>query len=121
MQILSSGLGYWKGDIVNPENPTRRDVWSLPPLGYTVFQWDLNNPGVWPFHVSTNDLAPYRHQLTEIHQCHIAWHTSEGMNLNFIEGNVQNEVEIPYIMEQTCRDWSAWTGQNVVNVLDSGL
>jgi FtsP/CotA-like multicopper oxidase with cupredoxin domain len=47
MQILSSGIGYWKGEIENPENPTRRDVWSLPPLGYTVFQWDLNNPGVW--------------------------------------------------------------------------
>jgi len=103
MQILSSGLGYWQGDIQNPENPTRRDVWSLPPLGYSVFQWDLNNPGVWPFH------------------CHIAWHTSEGMVLNFIEGNFKDEVEIPYIMEQTCRDWSAWTGQNVVNVLDSGL
>lgn len=103
MQILASGLGYWDGTITNPSNPTRRDVWALPPLGYTVFQWDLNNPGVWPFH------------------CHIAWHTSEGMNLNFIEGNFANEVELPYVMAQTCRDWSAWTGQNVVNVIDSGL
>jgi len=48
MQILSSGLGYWDGSIVNPENPTRRDTWSLPPAGYAVMQWDLNNPGVWP-------------------------------------------------------------------------
>lgn len=52
MQILASGFGYWNGDIVNPENPTRRDTWQLAPLGYSVFQWDLNNPGVWPFHVS---------------------------------------------------------------------
>lgn len=103
MMILASGFGYWDGVITNPENPTRRDVWQLPPLGYTVFQWDLNNPGVWPLH------------------CHIAWHVSEGMNLNYIEGNFMNEVELPYVMEQTCRDWSAWTGQNVVNVLDSGL
>jgi len=103
MQILSSGIGYWDGSIINPENPSRRDVHTLPPLGYAVMQWDLDNPGVWPFH------------------CHIAWHTSEGMNLNFIEGNFADEVELPYIMAQTCRDWSAWTGNNVVNVIDSGL
>jgi len=43
------------------------------------------------------------------------------MNLNFIEGDLKNDVEMPYIMAQTCRDWSAWTGKNVVNVIDSGL
>jgi len=103
MQILSSGIGYWDGSIVNPENPSRRDVHTLPPLGYAVMQWDLDNPGVWPFH------------------CHIAWHTSEGMNLNFIEGNFKDEVALPYVMAQTCRDWAAWTGNHVVNVIDSGL
>lgn len=105
MMVLSSGLGVWDGSIVNPENPQRRDTHTIPPLGYAVLQWDLDNPGVWPFH------------------CHIAWHTSEGMNLNFIEGGdiLTQEMEMPYVMAQTCRDWSAWTGKNVVNLIDSGL
>jgi len=123
MQILSSGLGYWDGTIENPENPTRRDTWSLPPLGYAVMQWDLNNPGVWPvcFNLRKSFALAMSLMLTSQFHCHIAWHTSEGMILNFIEGSVADEVEVPYIMEQTCRDWSAWTGHDVVNILDSGL
>ena len=55
--------------------------------------------------------------------CHVAWHISEGMNINFLEQtpSVQKEMEIPYTMAQTCRDWSAWTGDHVVPQIDSGL
>jgi len=42
MQVLSSGIGIWDGTIVNPENPSRRDVHTLAPLGYAVFQWELD-------------------------------------------------------------------------------
>jgi hypothetical protein len=30
-------------------------------------------------------------------------------------------MEIPYVMAQTCRDWSAYTNTTVVNQIDSGL
>ncbi|TKA66579.1 hypothetical protein B0A49_06046 [Cryomyces minteri] len=106
MQVLSEGLGSWDGkSIVNPSNPQRRDTQLIQPNGYLVVQIDLNNPGVWPFH------------------CHVAWHTSEGMNINFLEQNplVENEMQLPYIMAQTCRDWSAWTGNHIVDQIDSGL
>jgi len=31
------------------------------------------------------------------------------------------ENEIPMIMAQTCRDWSAWTNKNIPDQIDSGL
>lgn len=88
MQVLAAGQGSWDGvTIVNPENPQRRDTQLIMPAGYLVVQIDLDNPGLWPFH------------------CHVAWHISEGMNINFLEvpATVQNEMEMPYIMAQTCR------------------
>ncbi len=50
--------------------------------------------GVWAFH------------------CHVAWHISEGMNINILEqpAGIEKEMELPYVMAQTCRDWADWTG-----------
>lgn len=54
---------------------------------------------------------------------HIAWHVSAGLYINILErpDDIRNEMEIPSIMAQTCRDWSAFTGENVVDQIDSGL
>ena len=72
---------------------------------YIVIQWFQDNPGVWPLH------------------CHIAWHLSAGMVWMVLEDpdSIMNEMEIPSIMSQTCRDWSAWTGENVVKQIDDGI
>lgn len=45
------------------------------------------------------------------------------MNINFLEQqpSVVNDMALPYVMAQTCRDWSAWTGNHVVPQIDSGL
>ncbi|KAK5137833.1 hypothetical protein LTR08_006601 [Meristemomyces frigidus] len=106
MQVLAEGVGSWDNKtIVNPSNPQRRDTQLVRPNGYLVLQLDLDNPGVWPLH------------------CHVAWHISEGMNINILEQtpSVIKEMEMPYVMAQTCRDWSAWTSNNVVPQIDSGL
>lgn len=106
MQVLAEGVGSWDGStIVNPSNPQRRDDQIIRPNGYLVVQIELNNPGVWAFH------------------CHVAWHISEGMNINILErpAQIQEEMELPYVMAQTCRDWSAYTGKHVVDQIDSGL
>ena len=67
MYVLDEGLGSWDGSsVVNSENPQRRDVQLLQPRGYIVVQYDGDNPGVWPFH------------------CHIAWHVSAGLYVNFL-------------------------------------
>lgn len=45
------------------------------------------------------------------------------MNILLLEQtpSVIAEMEMPYVMAQTCRDWSAWSSQNVVPQIDSGL
>lgn len=111
MYILAQGTGTWDGSVTNANNPQRRDVQILPNAvsdtepGHIVVQIDADNPGVWPFH------------------CHIAWHVSAGLYINILErpSAIKHEMQIPSIMAQTCRDWSAWTGENIPNEIDSGL
>ena len=51
MQVLHEGAGPWdRKSLINVNNPQRRDVQQLPILGHIVVQFDLDNPGVWPFH-----------------------------------------------------------------------
>ncbi len=87
------------------QNPQRRDVQMLLPGSYIVIQYTQDNPGVWPLH------------------CHIAWHLSNGFAWMVLENpdSVQNEMQIPSIMAQTCRDWAAWTGDHVVDQIDDGI
>nr|POE62972.1 oxidoreductase ops5 [Quercus suber] len=95
----------WDGTITNPTNPQRRDVQMLLPGQYIVVQWNQDNPGVWPMH------------------CHIAWHLSAGFVWTVLEqpGAVQQNMQIPGALAQTCRDWAAWTGDHVVDQIDDGL
>ena len=104
-QVLASGFGSWDNKtIIRPSNPQRRDTQIMGPLGYIVVQWDLDNPGVWAFH------------------CHIAWHLSQGMNINFVEEEKKlRKLAIPSVMKQTCKKWWKWSGVNVVDTIDSGL
>ncbi|KAI9844992.1 MAG: hypothetical protein M1837_005136 [Sclerophora amabilis] len=104
MFVLSEGNGTWDGTIVNPKNPQRRDVQMLPPNGHLVLQFTADNPGVWPFH------------------CHIAWHVSQGLYINIMERPADiKQMQIPQIMDQTCRDWEEYSSSNVVLDIDSGL
>ncbi|KAK0247866.1 hypothetical protein LTS09_016966 [Friedmanniomyces endolithicus] len=106
VKMWDTGYGScWDGSITNAGNPQRRDVQMLLPGHYIVVQWNQDNPGVWPFH------------------CHIAWHLSAGFVWTVLEQPdfVENEMEIPQIMAQTCTDWSAWTSRNVVNQIDDGV
>ena len=108
--VLASGTGQWDGKtIAHVNNPQRRDVQILPAAvdantpGYIVLQWNQDNPGVWPFH------------------CHIAWHVSAGLYITVLErpNDIKN-IQIPQVSAQTCRDWAAFSGHNVVDQIDSG-
>lgn len=78
---------------------------QLLPGQYIVVQWNQDNPGTWPLH------------------CHIAWHLSAGFVWYILEQpqSIKSETQIPSIMAQTCRDWSAWTGTHIVDQIDDGL
>ncbi|KAL8627715.1 hypothetical protein Q9189_006582 [Teloschistes chrysophthalmus] len=102
--VLAEGTGTWDGRITNYPFTNRRDVQMVQPNGYLVLQYDTDNPGVWPFH------------------CHIAWHVSGGLYVNLMEQPEGiKKRNVPQIMAQTCRDWSEYSGHNVVEQIDSGL
>lgn len=54
--------------------------------------------------------------------CHIGWHTSEGLALQFVE----RESEIPGMLDQallqdTCAAWETWADSTGIEEEDSGV
>ncbi|KAK0861986.1 hypothetical protein LTS02_007477 [Friedmanniomyces endolithicus] len=93
----------WDGSVVNPNNPLRRDGLLIPPYGFAAIQFELTNPGAWPFH------------------CHVAWHLSGGQGMQI----VYKPEQIPAIpagqMDQTCVNWNWFTSNDgTVDQIDSG-
>jgi FtsP/CotA-like multicopper oxidase with cupredoxin domain len=107
MFILAEGTGNatWDGTVVRPDNPQRRDVQIVSSWGFIVLQWNQDNPGAWPFH------------------CHIAWHLSMGMIIEVLESPdlIPTDVNVPSTVGDTCRQWWAWSGHNIVDQIDSGI
>ncbi|EKD15631.1 uncharacterized protein L3040_006021 [Drepanopeziza brunnea f. sp. 'multigermtubi'] len=106
MQILSEGPGDYDGTtVVRSSNPQRRDVQMVRVGGHFAFQYAADNPGVWPFH------------------CHIAWHVSGGLYSHLMErpADIGKKTQVPLIMQQTCKDWQAYTNRAVVDQIDSGV
>ncbi|RVD89195.1 uncharacterized protein DFL_000211 [Arthrobotrys flagrans] len=80
---------------LNLNNPARRDVILLPKNGFIVIAFRLDNPGTWLIH------------------CHIAWHASAGLALQFIErfDDIRTPYISPYeIVEPFYEQCSAWGG-----------
>ncbi|KAI7296014.1 hypothetical protein KC315_g18836, partial [Hortaea werneckii] len=92
----------WDGSVKNFANPMRRDTILLPPYGFAAIQFELDNPGIWPFH------------------CHVAWHLSGGQSINIL----YRPDDIPTLpegfTEETCKDWAYYSSQNVVDQIDAG-
>jgi FtsP/CotA-like multicopper oxidase with cupredoxin domain len=107
--VLAEGIGEWGGDIVNVENPVRRDTQIMlaadgDTASYLVIEFETDNPGVWPLH------------------CHIAWHAAGGMYLNIIEHPEEiSKMTIPSKVVEGCRSWWKYTDSEVVSQIDSGL
>jgi len=68
-QVLAWSNGTYVPGVtaLNLNNPLRRDTTTVPAQGYTIIQFEINNPGAWIFH------------------CHIDWHMESGLAVNFIE------------------------------------
>lgn len=106
--ILAQGDGIFDPiDVVpNLHNPTRRDVVNCPIGGYVWIAFQINNPGAWLMH------------------CHIAWHASAGLSLQFIEqpGRIRGLMEqagaLPDLTDR-CEDWTEH--YNTVNIPKGAL
>lgn len=94
--ILAQGEGPFHKDIVpNLDNPARRDVADVTIGGYLWIAFVVDNPGSWIMH------------------CHIAWHASAGLGLQYIEqpskikGLMDSAGVLPEYQDQ-CKEWKEW-------------
>ncbi|KAI8235613.1 Laccase [Colletotrichum sp. SAR 10_96] len=89
---------------LNFHNPIRRDVAVLPASGWMVIAFKTDNPGAWLMH------------------CHIAWHVSMGLSVQFLE----RKDEIAHTMQleelqPTCKGWKDYYPTSFYPKHDSGL
>lgn len=102
---LAAGTGTWDGnvDALTFDNPMRRDVMILPG-GYLIIAFPADNPGAWLMH------------------CHIAWHVTDGLSLQFIE-NPGSFTQDLSGMQSNCKAWNDYepTAYYQKEVGDSGL
>lgn len=91
--VLAQDTGMWSGDTSNfvLTNPPRRDVASLPGNGYLAIAFELDNPGAWIVH------------------CHIAWHASQGLALEFVEDQSLYSIGAAdeVVFRNQCATWAS--------------
>ncbi|KAI1750736.1 multicopper oxidase-domain-containing protein [Xylaria castorea] len=88
-------------------NPTRRDVTVLPGTGWLVLAFRADNPGNWLFH------------------CHIAWHVSGGLSVDFLERVSEQKAQISAAdqtaFQNNCASWRQYFDNSGIIKIDSGL
>ncbi|MCJ1402023.1 hypothetical protein MMC11_005242 [Xylographa trunciseda] len=89
------------------KNPPRRDVAMLPVNGYLIIGFQTDNPGVWLMH------------------CHIAWHASAGLALQFVEraADIDEYIGARVVedYDERCEAWSKYYDQSQAKQADSGI
>ncbi|KAH8671702.1 laccase-1 [Xylariales sp. PMI_506] len=98
-------------DTFNLINPERRDVAVLPAGGYLAIAFLLDNPGAWIVH------------------CHIAWHASAGLAMQFVEspssiltnGALAEWDTDAQLGAQTCDNWNSYVPVQAFDQDDSGI
>jgi len=104
--IMGTGYGTFNissdPDNLSYENPTRRDTTFLPAGGWLVIAFQADNPGAWLMH------------------CHIAWHISEGLGVQFLEA--KNKIKLPGASyTDQCNAWKSYYANAIYKQDDSGL
>ncbi|KAF2472226.1 uncharacterized protein BDR25DRAFT_284795 [Lindgomyces ingoldianus] len=107
--IVGKGSGTWDGSTTGLtfNNPTRRDVATLPAGGYLLLAFPADNPGIWVMH------------------CHIAWHASQGLSVQFLEsrGSIGGAIGNVDGFNQGCTEWGNYwkPGNHPYEQTDSGI
>jgi FtsP/CotA-like multicopper oxidase with cupredoxin domain len=93
--------------LLRGTNPTRRDVTMLPARGWVLIAFKTNNPGAWLMH------------------CHIAWHVSGGLSVDFLERPADFKAQIPLAdknaFNNNCAAWRTYWATAPFPKIDSGL
>ncbi|KAF2727245.1 laccase precursor [Polyplosphaeria fusca] len=106
--VLGTGSGTFSAANI-PQltftNPPRRDVIFLPGGGWLVIAFPTDNPGAWLMH------------------CHIAFHVSMGLSVQFLEK--KSQINLPAKNSEwynTCQNWKNYQANKPVYPQDdSGL
>jgi FtsP/CotA-like multicopper oxidase with cupredoxin domain len=112
--IVGRGAGTWDGSTtgLNFNNPTRRDTAVLPAGGYMLIAFPADNPGMWIMH------------------CHIAWHASQGLSLQFMErmSEIKGSLGDTSVLKKGCDEWDSYWAEGSgpdddrpYNQTDSGI
>ena len=103
--VLGSGGGTFSGSTsgLNFATPPRRDTATLPSDGWLALAFPANNPGAWLMH------------------CHIAWHISEGLGVQFLEAKSQITMPSKSDFESNCESWRAFQAHMPYAKYDTGL
>lgn len=105
--LASEAAATWSSETpLNFDNPPRRDVATLPAAGYLVLAFQTDNPGAWLMH------------------CHIGWHTSQGLALQFIErfDDMQSMMAGKSdTLTDTCAAWNDYVERTGLEEEDSGV
>ncbi|KAL4878340.1 multicopper oxidase-domain-containing protein [Aspergillus karnatakaensis] len=105
--ILAEGRGLYTPLVrLNRDNPPRRDTATMAGSGYLVIAFESDNPGSWLMH------------------CHIAWHASQGLALQFVERESEIRAVIEPGMnefEDICEEWNEYWEDAVYHQDDSGI
>lgn len=111
--VVGRGTGTWDGTTagLNFNNPTRRDTATLLPGGYLLMAFPADNPGMWIMH------------------CHIAWHASQGLSMQFMErkSEIAGVLGDTSNLKQGCDEWDNYwidgapAADRPYNQTDSGI
>ncbi|CAG9986617.1 unnamed protein product [Clonostachys byssicola] len=106
--VLAQGEGIYNPLTVklNLKNPPRRDTASMPGNGYLVIAFKTDNPGTWLFH------------------CHIAWHASQNLALQFVEreSEIADVISVDYDnLDERCKKWEEYVPNAPYHQEDSGI
>lgn len=103
-QVLGQGAGTYSSSVtLNYATPIRRDTATVPGAGWLAIAFQSNNPGAWLMH------------------CHIAWHVSEGLAIQFLEAPSQITMPSTSAFETTCSNWDKYYKTAYWKKDDSGL
>jgi FtsP/CotA-like multicopper oxidase with cupredoxin domain len=105
--VLGSGTGQFDASTqtsdLNFDTPPRRDTTTLPAGGWLVIAFSANNPGAWLMH------------------CHIAWHISEGLGVQFLEAKDSITMPDQTQFESQCSNWKTYAATMLYPQIDSGI
>ncbi|KAK0940481.1 laccase, multicopper oxidase, benzenediol:oxygen oxidorectuctase [Friedmanniomyces endolithicus] len=103
--LLGQGSGTFSAGSasLNFATPPRRDTATVPGGGWLAIAFNSNNPGTWLMH------------------CHIAWHVSEGLGVQFLESPSQITLPDKSQFDSQCSAWNKYYQTAYWKKDDSGI